>query len=89
MDPSRLSDRYVRYVHYTATEVLHEAYIAVCAEPHGAYRASDTAACRAQTGSFPFTIGWSLTRTAENRAQLMSDAPQPHTPRVVNVDQAA
>ena len=43
--------------------------------PHGAYRASDTAALTARIGEFRFTSGWSLTRTAENRAQLMSDAP--------------
>ena len=73
MDPSRLSHRYVRYVHYTAPEVLHEACMRTA--PHGAYRASDTAALTARIGAFRFTSGWSLTRTAENRAQLMSDAP--------------
>ena len=73
MDPSRLSHRSVRYVHYTAPEVLHEACMRTA--PHGAYRASDTAACRAQTGSFPCTSGWSGTRTAEISAQLTSDAP--------------
>ena len=72
MDPSGWSHRQVRYVHYTALEVLEAATTPYGA--HGAYRASDTAACRAQTGSFPCTRGWSPTRTAENRAQLMSDA---------------
>ena len=73
MDPSRLSDRYVRYVRYTATEVLHEACMS--SNCSGAYRATDTAACRAQTGSYPCTSGWSQTRTARSSAHLMSDAP--------------
>ena len=73
MDSSRLSHCWVRYVHYTALEVA----MRPCGHrsAHGAYRASDTAACRAQTGSSRFASDESPSRTAEISAQLTSDEP--------------
>ena len=82
--PGGLSPRWIRaacrtvrsattYVHYTALEVRHAVTAAMGS--HGVDTASDTTACKARIGASHCTSSWSGTRTAENCAQLVSDAP--------------
>lgn len=75
MDPSRLSHCYCRSATSPTQRWKWPCGLVAMRMAHGAYRASDTAACRAQTGSSRFTSDESPSRKADISAQMMSDEP--------------